>query len=250
MTNGDAAKAAQLIGYGLQSRLRPAPDSDYRALLDRYQTDERFADLVESVAESMWLHVQRPTPLGLVLAGDPDGPFAVNMDNCGLPLRSGAEDRRIDRLSFALVLTALAAFAYPRGENLIEATASTVRAEELERFITAQAKIAAEAADDAGDDLDVHLSEAAAAWLEMPELRPAQRGGQRSGCRRFYATRILSFLVETGRARREPALDDVRGEVFVLNDRFRAGLAETAETTVARLYAAAASAGNDSDGEA
>lgn len=236
----EASKAAELIGYALDIKARPLSDSTYRALLDRYQTDDAFADKVEQLAGKLGLYVRRPTPLGLVLAGDPDGPFAVGLDNCGLSLRSGRDDRRTDRLCFALVLVALAAYAYPTGEDLLDPSTRPVRPEELERFITRHAATAAEAAAASDDDTDTHLGAAAAEWLDLPEVIPSGRGGYRSGCRRFYVTRVLALLADTGRARREPALDDSRGEVFFCNDRFRAGLTETAETLVSAIYAAPA----------
>ncbi|HMC39020.1 MAG TPA: hypothetical protein VKI19_05105, partial [Acidimicrobiales bacterium] len=119
-TTADAAKASRLVAYALNAKERPRPDSEYRALLARYQTDQAFADLVETIAENMTLHVRAATPLGLVVAGDPDGPFAVTLDNSGLPIRPDRAARRTDRLCFALVLVALAAYAYPNGENLID----------------------------------------------------------------------------------------------------------------------------------
>lgn len=234
----DVAKAARLVSHALNPKSRPGPDSEYRTLMARYQTDDGFRDLVETVAESMTLHVRAATPLGLVVAGDLDGPFAVNLDNCGLPIRPERTGRRLDRLCFALVLVALAAFAYPHGENLIDTSTPTVRPEELERFITAHARAAQANAAGIDEDLELALSDAITEWLDLPEVLPHARGGYRQGCRRYYVTRLLSFLVDTGRARREPALSDASGDAFVLNDRFRVGLAETAETLVAQGFAA------------
>ncbi len=252
MNNADVAQAARLVRYGLQPRLRPTPDSDYRVLFDRYRTDAEFEELVVQVAEGLGLYLRTPTHLGLIAAGDPDGPFAVTLDNCGLPIRTG-EKRLQDRRCFGLVLTALAAFAYPNGEALVESSSPTVRPPELERFVTAKAQAvndavkAAEAAGEA-DELDVQLGAAARFWLEdLPEVLPAERGtGYRRDCRRWYVQTVLSFLVDTGRARREAALSDERGDAYALNDRFRVGISEVAETLTSAIYAtSAASTGRD-----
>jgi len=248
----DAAKAARLVHYALQPRLRPTADSEYRTLLDRYLTDAEFEELVTQIAEGLGLYLRPPTHLGLVAAGDAEGPFAVTLDNCGLPIRTG-EKRLQDRRCFGLVLTALASYAYPNGEALVEPSSPAVRPAELERFVTTKAQAVADAVkaaedQDEADELDVQLGAAAQFWLEdLPEVLPAERGGgYRRDCRRWYVQTVLSFLVDTGRARREAALSDERGEAYALNDRFRVGISEVAETLTSTIYAtSAASAGED-----
>lgn len=240
MNRSDASAAARLVRYALVPANRPTPASEYRVLLDRFRTDTEFEEDVRTIAEGLGLFVRAPTPLGLILTGDADGPFRVTLDNCGLPLRSGA-NRLVDRRCFGLVLTALAAFAYPNGEALAETTSPTVRPAELERFITRHATSLAAVAVDAGeqaDELDVQLAEAAKHWLDLPEVLPSERGGYRRECRRSYVLSSLAFLVETGRARRDAALADDRGEAYTLNDRFRAGLLEVAETLAFEVFAA------------
>ena len=238
MSTTEITKAAQLVRYGLSARSRPAPDSEYRALLDRYRIDAGFEESVKAVAEGLGLYVRAATTLGLVLAGDADGPFAVTLESCGLPIRSGPS-RLQDRRCFGLVLTALAAFAYPNGEALVEPTNPTVRPVELERFITAHAHAVAEARGEV-DELDEQLSEAARVWLDLPEVLPAERGAYRRDCRRWYVTSLLGYLVDTGRARRESSLADDRGDAFALNDRFRVGIAEVADTVAHDIYAGSA----------
>jgi len=241
MIRADAADAARLVRYALIPTNRPTPTSEYRGLLDRFRTDTEFAEDVRAVAEGFGLYVRAATPLGLVVVGDPDGPFKVTLDNCGLPLRSGP-NRLTDRRCFGLVLTALSAFAYPNGDALAETSNPTVRPRELERFITRHAAAMASAATDDHtvelDELDVQIGEAALHWLDLPEVLPAERGGFRRDCRRAYVVGLLNFLVDTGRARRDAALADDRGDAYTLNDRFRAGLLEVVETIAFGIYAA------------
>lgn len=229
MSLSDTTKAALLIRYGLDPQERPTPDSDYRDLLDRYRTDAEFAELTSRIADGLGLYLRGVTPLGLVLAGDVDGPFAVSIETSGLPIRSG-ERRLQDRRCFGLVLTALAAFAYPTGEDLVSTTNPTVRPEEFLRFINRHVKALADLGPDA-DELDAQLGEAARSWQDLPEILPGERGDRlRRDCQRYYVERTLDYLVSKGRARREPALSDERGDAFALNDRFRIGLSEVCET--------------------
>jgi hypothetical protein len=235
----DITSAARLLRYALGPKERPTADSQYRVLLDRYRTDTEFAEIVSRVADGLGLELRIPTQLGLLIAGWADGPFAVTLDNCGLPIRTGVK-RLQDRRCFGLVLIALAAYAYPNGESLIDSTNPTVRGGELERFLNHHVGAVAENADGADDEMDGQLGAAARYWLDLPEVLPAERGGLRRDCRRDYVQKTLEFLVVQGRARREPTLDDEQGRAYALNDRFRVGMAEVIESVAFETLARAA----------
>jgi hypothetical protein len=222
MNLADITSAARLLLYALGPKERPTAESQYRALLDRYRTDTEFAEIVSRVADGLGLELRVPTQLGLLVAGWADGPFAVTLDNSGL------------------VLIALAAYAYPNGESLVDSTNPTVHASELERFLDRQLAAIIEAAHGVDDDLDGQLGAAAREWQDLPSVLPAERGGLRRDCRRDYVQRTLEFLVTQGRARREPTLDDERGKAYALNDRFRIGMGETIESVVFETLASAA----------
>jgi hypothetical protein len=181
--------------------------------------------------------VHAVSPLGLIITGDSDGPFRVTLDNSGLPLRASPAGTRLqDRLLFGLVLVGIAAYAYPTGEALTETTTPTVRAADLNRFLTRKAEALAALTKDEGiDETDAQLGEAARRWLNLPEVLPAERGGYKRDCQRRYITDLLTWLVNVGRARREPSVADERGQAYTLNDRFRIGIAETAETLAYRI---------------
>ena len=85
------------------------------------------------------------------------------------------------------------------------------------------------------DEADAQLGAAARRWLDLPEVLPAERGGNKRDCQRRYITDLLTWLVAAGRARREPSVSDERGQAYTLNDRFRIGIAETAETLAYRI---------------
>jgi hypothetical protein len=241
MNRADATAAARLLRYAVATSVRPTAGTDYRALLDRYRTDAEFADGVIAIAEGLSLYVHAASPLGLVVTGDSDGPFRVTLDNSGLPLRaSPAASRLQDRLLFGLVLVAVAAYAYPTGESLVETTTPTVRDGDLNRFLTRKAEaLATRATAEGVDEADAQLGDAARRWLDLPEVLPAERGGYKRDCQRRYITDLLSWLVAAGRARREPSVSDERGQAYTLNDRFRIGIAETAETLAYRILSRA-----------
>lgn len=224
MNSSDISDAARLLRFAFLPKERPTPGGPYRVLLDRYRTDIGFAEIVSRIADGFGVEVHAATQLGLLVSGRTEGPFAVTLDNCGLPVRSG-EGRLQDRRCFGLVVVALAAYAYPNGEALSDTVNPTVRRAEFERFL--DRRIGALAGrSDSTDEVEQQLSEAAVTWLDLPEVLPGQRGGLRRDCRRWYVNHTLTFLVDHGRARREPSLDDESGEAYVLNDRFRMGLAE------------------------
>lgn len=233
MNHADIVAAARLVRHALIPRERPTPDSEYRELLDRYQTDVSFAEIVERVAEGLGLDLHPPSPLGLLLSGRVDSPFAVTLENCGLPIRTG-DQRLQDRRCFGLVLLAIITYLYPNGEALIDPSSRPVRAADIERFLEQRIKRLINLDTDP-DDPEEQLSAAASAWHELPQLRPTQTGRVGRDCHRWYVGTTLDFLVTQGRARRETALDDETGEAYVLNDRFRIGLADVSEALIAEM---------------
>jgi hypothetical protein len=235
MNHKDTSDAARLLRLALTPKQRPTPTSQYRELLDRYRTDVAFAEMVDRIADGLGLDVHQPNPLGLMITGRAEGPFAVTLDNCGLPIRQ--THKLQDRRCYGLVLLALAAHAYPNGEALVDPATRPVRAAELDRYLLRRVDTLAELAELDVDDPEVQLGEAAKTWLDLPEVLPSERGGLKRDCRRFYINAVLEFLVAAGRAHREPALDDDAGDAYVLNDRFRTGLAEVSQALIAQLAA-------------
>lgn len=113
-----------------------------------------------------------------------------------------------------------------------------MRAPEIERFLDQRIKklLALEADPEYPE---AQLSAAAAAWHELPQLRPTNTGRVGRDCHRWYVQSTLEYLVSQGRARREAALDVDAGEAYVLNDRFRIGLADVSEALIAEMAVAA-----------
>jgi hypothetical protein len=243
VNHADISSAARLLRHALTPKDRPTPSSLYRELLDRYQTNIAFHDLVDRIAEGLGLEVHAVSPqLGLLVSGQTDSPFAVTLDNCGLPVRKGAEPRLQDRRCFGLVLLAVTTYAYPNGEALIDSTNRPVRALDIERFLEQRIKGLIGLDAELGEP-ESQLGQAAKTWHDLPQLLLTDTGRVARDCHRWYVNAALGFLTEQGRARREPALDDATGEAYVLNDRFRIGLAEVAESLIAEMSGAVAEPG-------
>jgi hypothetical protein len=239
MNHGDISSAARLLRHALTPKDRPTPASQYRELLDRYQTDVNFAEIVERIAEGLGVDVHQTSQLGLLVSGHIDSPFGVTIDNCGLALRKSGDQRLQDRRCFGLVLLAIITYAYPNGEALIDPANRPLRAVDIERFLEQRIKRLLGLDADLGEP-EGQLSEATATWTDLPELRVTDTGRVARDCHRWYIDSTLTFLVEQGRARRESALDDETGEAYVLNDRFRIGLADVTEGLIAEMSVTAA----------
>ncbi|MGV9821173.1 hypothetical protein [Nocardia xishanensis] len=235
MSRSDISAAARLLRYALSPGERPTPNSDYRELLDRYQSDLGFTDITDNIAEGLGLDVYQVSQLGLLVAGRVESPFGVTLDNCGLPIRKSGEQRLQDRRCFGLVLLAIITYAYPDGQALIDADNHTLRAVDLERFIEQRLDnlIATNGNDELGE-AEGQLAAAARTWRNLSAMLTTPTGRIGRDCHRWYVATTLAFLVDQGRARRETALDD-GGEAYVLNDRFRIGLSEVAESLITAL---------------
>ena len=92
MNHTDISSAARLLRHALTPKERPTPASQYRELLDRYQTDvERSPRSSTGSPTDSASTFTRPSQLGLLISGRVDSPFGVTLDNCGLPVRKSGD---------------------------------------------------------------------------------------------------------------------------------------------------------------
>jgi hypothetical protein len=111
-SNRDGLDAGYLLRFGLRPKLRPSDDRNYTELVQRYLSDSTFADLTENVADGLGLRVLDVSERGIVLGSMADGPFALRLDD----YRSGL--RFEDRVCTGLIQLAIAAYCFPRSEDL------------------------------------------------------------------------------------------------------------------------------------
>lgn len=233
-TNDDAYQAGRLLALALDHSARPGGrEPDYERLLDRWRTDTGFNELVRSVAAGLGLYVLGAGAQGLVVSGDQDGPFAVDLD---VVASARASSKATDRLLTGLVLIATAAYAYPAGGDLTESSTTVVRPRELAAFITRAAE-AITALQTSEDDVDRGAAMAAQAWLELPPVLPGQRGGLRRDCQLWQTRNLLEWLVKQGRARVVTAMAGTDGPAYQLTDRFRLGVTEVVDRVAFSILA-------------
>ncbi|MDT7705277.1 MAG: hypothetical protein QOG20_884 [Pseudonocardiales bacterium] len=211
----DVRAAAELITFGLARRARPVEGSEYRTLLDRYRTELRFKDVVDTMAEGLGLEVLGTPRAGIVLAPDPGGPFATRLGD----LRAMAED---ERLVFGLVLIGIAAYAYPNDIDFDDPETKLIDIPRIDEFLRA----AIAAADLPADDDRART--AAEVYADLPSFVPTQTGRRARGCTLRAVEEVCGWLVGQGAAREAPTLGP---DTFHLTDRFRLLVGDSAGTS-------------------
>ena len=105
----------RLIQWALQPQARPALDSEYRELLERYLNRFPFRETVRAIASGLGLHIVDSGPLGVVLAPGEDSIFAARASD--YRPSGDADDRLID----GFIQVAIIATLYPRAQDLEDA---------------------------------------------------------------------------------------------------------------------------------
>jgi hypothetical protein len=148
-------EAAALLACGLQPAKRPSNDAEYARLVRRWMDEQAFERVARDVADGLGLRIVDVSDFGVVLAGAPDSPFGLTVADYR------ASSTKEERLLHGLVQVGLAAFLYPRPEDLeVEAGVQRVSVRELEEFLRETC-----AAIDAGKQEDAPLA--------SPELESA-----------------------------------------------------------------------------
>ena len=204
-------EASELIAFGLGRTHRPVDGSDYRALLDRYRTDLRFRDTVDTVAQGLGLAILGTPRSGLVLAPELTSPFATRL----IDLKPGMTSE--DKLVYGLVLLALAAWAYPNDVDLDDPEAKVIDVVKIDEFIRATISDLSEV-DGADGSPGERARVAAAAYADLPSLRTTATGRRASGCTLRHIEMVCDWLLEHGAARQARSLGP---DSYQLTDRFR-----------------------------
>ncbi|MFF4509070.1 hypothetical protein [Streptomyces sp. NPDC001401] len=107
----DAAEAARMVAFAMARGKAPARSGDYARLVQRFDTEPEFAQLVRKVAQGFDLTVLEVHHMpGLVLGTTPETDFAVSVSEL-VPQTS-------DRPLYLLAQLTIAALAFPRPEDL------------------------------------------------------------------------------------------------------------------------------------
>jgi len=204
--------AATLIRYGLSPRLRPNRDTEYNALVVRFNADAQFRSMVRAVAIGQGLLIHACDRLqGLVLAPAEDSPYRMRLADYVLVQSSDV------RLLHGVVQVAIAATAYPTAAALEEGThlASVSATQVYERIRAVLDDEHAGSADPPEEDPDEEP-----VWRAIRRLRAADTtpDGRETPHNIIGAIRkALRWLEDNGLA------EEVKGEAdtWRLRDRYR-----------------------------
>jgi hypothetical protein len=215
LTAADQRDAGALIAKALDPKLRTSADPEYRRLLDRYRTLGELRELVQMVLAGMDLVVLAADDLGLVVAPARESVLSARLAD--VPHTGSVQNRML----LGVALVGVAAYAYPRREDLEVERPRYVTVADVDEFVRRECEALAAAqgeADAEAGDVD--------AWRAYARLAP-QRSGERMGPKSSYywVTQALEWLAEHGMAR-----PDRRGDVdrWVLTERFRLHVADLA----------------------
>jgi hypothetical protein len=177
MTNSefspDAYAAALLINKGLQPRLTPVNDRDYRSILALYDATPAFRVLIQDVAAGLGLSVLSVGRDGAFFAPDgPDSIFAYRLGD--MPGLSNPESRALA----VLIHVAVGALFYPTSEKLNDETYNAPPVSEALALSSLKSICAELAAREDRGQLEGIPKELEPGWqsiLVKPESRPEQQ---------------------------------------------------------------------------
>lgn len=233
----DAGAAAQLIGYGLQPRLRPAGTAGYADLVARHQADTSFRDLVDHVADGLGLIVlETSATTGMILAAAPDSPFELRLGDYRTSMSAD------ERLLHGLIHVGLAAYVFPTPASLNDDEVRHASVLAVERYLrTSCERLREQHGDVAVSDAQPETEQAWRLYLRRQATRDTADGRVGVSTTTGMIKYAFERLVAAGMATRTDAAD---GGTYRLLSRYRTGVRDLAATSAYReLMGAMASEG-------
>ena len=109
----DVFRAATLIQWGLQPRVRPIQNAEYRELVREYLNRSEFRDIVAEMSDGLGLYVLNVSEHGIVLSPRENSVFWMRSSEFR-PSSSSTDTRLLD----GLVEITIAATVFPRARDL------------------------------------------------------------------------------------------------------------------------------------
>ena len=221
----DAGAAAQLLGYGLQPRLRPASTAGYADLVARHQSDVAFRELVDDIADGLGLIVLEADGVsGIVVAPAQGSVFEPRLSDYRANLPGD------DRLLHGLIHVGIAAYAFPTAASLTDDDVRHASVVAVERFLRSACERLRERHGDAASD----ATETGQAWrlyLRRQATRDTADGRVGVSTTTGMITYAFERLVAAGMATRTAGTD---GGTYRLLRRYRTGVRELGATAAYR----------------
>lgn len=201
-----------LVAWALRPNQRPGRSPEYQRVLDRYRTVAEFRAAADAVLHGLGAQVLSDGDFGLVLGVVPESPLAFRVTDMQGLYKSD------QKVLAGLILTGLAAFAYPSAQELDEDRLRPVEVAEFDAWLRDLCERLR--SHDAGGEVipEEGLDAAWRIYLAMPALDLSTGTGQPTNkCTRYWIRKMLIWLVGQGMARPDTLVDDR----WTLTERFR-----------------------------
>lgn len=189
----DVFRAATLIQWGLQPRIRPIQNAEYRELIREYLNRSEFRDVVAEMSDGLGLYVLNVSEHGIVLSPREGSVFWMKSSE----FRSGSTTTDT-RLLDGLVEITIAATVFPRARDLeddINRPRPPVTVEEIDeslRSICARLKVEFAHVDPDMDDVRTGLYDAWRVYDNTLSSRQTADGRESRGT----TLRIIKYNLE------------------------------------------------------
>jgi len=227
-----------LVAWALRPNQRPGRSPEYQRVLDRYRTVAEFRAATDAVLHGLGAQVLSDGDFGLVLGVVQESPLAFRVTDMPGLYKSD------HKVLAGLILTGLAAFAYPSAQELDEDRLRPVAVAEFDAWLRDLCERLR--SHDAGGEVipEEGLDAAWRIYIAMPSLDRSEATGQPTNkCTRYWIRKMLTWLVGQGMARPDPLADDT----WTLTERFRIHAREIA---LERAYSFIAELGRRQPGRA
>jgi hypothetical protein len=200
-----------LVAWALRPNQRPGRSPEYQRVLDRYRTVAEFRAAADAVLHGLGAQVLSDGDFGLVLGVVPESPLAFRVTDMQGLYKSD------QKVVAGLILTGLAAFAYPSAQELDEDRLRPVAVADFEAWLRDLCERLR--SHDAGGEVipEEGLDAAWRIYLAMPAQHLSETGRLTNKCTRYWIRQLLTWLTGQGMARPDPLADDT----WTLTERFR-----------------------------
>jgi hypothetical protein len=200
-----------LVAWALRPNQRPGRSPEYQRVLDRYRTIAEFRAATDAVLHGLGAEVLSDGDFGLVLGVVPESPLAFRVTDMPGLYKSD------HKVLAGLILTGLAAFAYPSAQELDEDRLRPVEVAEFDVWLRDLCERLR--SHEAGGEVipEEGLDAAWRIYLVMPSLHLSETGRLSNKCTRYWIKQMLTWLTGQGMARPDPLVDDR----WTLTERFR-----------------------------
>ena len=207
--------AGRLLDYALRPRQYSGKDSEYRQLIDAYQTSSEFREIFQRLARGMYLNILEVSDSALIVGASPESAMARSLSD----YHPGEKPEQ--RILRGLVILGIAAYCFPRERDLDGTNQPRMTAVDVDRFLRqACDRFSREQRDGEGNleepDFDI-------AWRVF-KRQPAIKEGDRLSTSTTIGliSQVLKDFAEWGLVREEPGGAGPRDKVYRALPRFRA----------------------------